>query len=213
LIWQSKLFGDLTVSGSELNLKREEIIEDYQLWWPRGQGDQYLYKDEWLIKDQKGNLLFKQNISFGIKHAELINQPDKWGTSYEIKVNGRPIFCKGADYIPQDVFPSRVKEEDLRKMVETMAESNFNMVRVWGGGYYPDDAFFDALSFTIPSQTVTLNVAAECKIMDWRDVSNSPTIAGTNSCNICIEGYFCLASSSLPTTAVSESTREGLIKL
>lgn len=155
LIWQSKLFGDLTVSGSELNLKREEVIKDYQLWWPRGQGDQYLYKDEWSIKDQKGNLLFKQNVSFGIKHAELINQPDKWGTSYEIKVNGRPIFCKGADYIPQDVFPSRVKEEDLRKMVETMAKSNFNMVRVWGGGYYPDDAFFDACD--------------ELGIMVWQD--------------------------------------------
>lgn len=144
LIWESKLFGSALYSRGEQTLRREEKIDDHELWWPRGQGEQYLYDDEWQLKDKKGNVLYSKKVRFGIKHSELMNQADKWGTSYEIKINGRPVFCKGADYIPQDVFPSRVKDSDLRKMVEIMAESNFNMVRVWGGGYYPDDAFFDA---------------------------------------------------------------------
>lgn len=155
VIWESRLFGSMTYSRNDIVLSREETIKDHQLWWPRGQGEQFLYNDEWQLKDKKGNILYSKNIRFGIKHSELINQPDKWGTSYEVKINGRPVFCKGADYIPQDVFPARVKDADLRKMVETMAESNFNMVRVWGGGYYPDDAFFDACD--------------ELGIMVWQD--------------------------------------------
>jgi beta-mannosidase len=155
LIWESKLFGSASFSRGEQTLWREETIKDHELWWPRGQGEQFLYDDEWVLKDKKGNVLFSKKVRFGIKHSELINQPDKWGTSYEIKINGRPVFCKGADYIPQDVFPARVKDEDLRKMVETMAASNFNMVRVWGGGYYPDDAFFEACD--------------ELGIMVWQD--------------------------------------------
>jgi beta-mannosidase len=144
LFWESKLFGSTSFSRGEQTLWREETIKDHELWWPRGQGEQFLYDDEWIVKDKKGNILYSKKVRFGIKHSELINQADKWGTSYEIKINGRPVFCKGADYIPQDIFPSRMKDSDLRKMVEIMAESNFNMVRVWGGGYYPDDAFFDA---------------------------------------------------------------------
>lgn len=155
IIWESKLFGSVTFPKGELLLRREETIKDYELWWPRGQGEQFLYNDEWSLKDKNGRILYTNKVRFGIKHSELVTQPDQWGTSYEIKINGRPIFCKGADYIPQDVFPARVTDDDLRKMVETMAMSNFNMVRIWGGGYYPDDAFFDACD--------------ELGIMVWQD--------------------------------------------
>jgi beta-mannosidase len=95
------------------------------------------------------------DVRFGIKKSELLQEKDKWGTGYVIKVNDRPIFCKGADYIPQDIFPARVKDADLRKMVEIMAQSNFNMVRIWGGGYYPDAAFYEACD--------------ELGIMVWQD--------------------------------------------
>jgi beta-mannosidase len=156
LFWKSELFGEIKYFGNEsFMLKREEIIQNPKLWWPRGQGDQFLYLDEWTLYNSKREVLFTKKVRFGLKKSELIQETDKWGTSYVIKVNDRPIFCKGADYIPQDIFPSRVKDADLRKMVETMAESNFNMVRVWGGGYYPDEEFYNACD--------------ELGIMVWQD--------------------------------------------
>lgn len=155
LKWRSKLFGEMTVDPKNTRVTREVEIEDPQLWWPRGQGSQYLYSDEWEIVNEKGEIIDRQTVRFGIRQSELEMETDKWGTSYVVKFNDRPVFCKGGDYIPQDIFPSRVKDQDLRKIVEVMAESNFNMVRIWGGGYYPDEAFFEACD--------------ELGIMVWQD--------------------------------------------
>ena len=63
----------------------------------------------------------------------MIQEKDEWGTSYYFKINGRRIFSKGGDYIPQDIFPARVTDQAIVRLVEDMAESNFNMIRVWGG--------------------------------------------------------------------------------
>jgi len=153
-IWKSKMFGEEIFEIGE-KLLREEIIVNPQLWWPRGQGDQNMYEDIWELWDEKGNLIESRNVRFGVRKTELVMEQDQWGTGYVIKVNNRPIFCKGADYIPQDIFPARVKDSDIKKMVETMAQSNFNMVRVWGGGYYPDDIFFETCD--------------ELGIMVWQD--------------------------------------------
>lgn len=156
-IWRSKLFGDYSFSQStDKVIHRTVSLKNPKLWWPRGQGDQSLYLDEWILLDEKGNLIDSMTVQFGIRKTELVMEPDQWGTSYVIKVNDRPIFCKGGDYIPQDIFPTRVKDADIRKMVEAMAESNFNMVRVWGGGYYPDEVFFNACD--------------ELGIMVWQDL-------------------------------------------
>jgi len=147
IIWQSKLFGDLIIQKDSSSASRKVLVQNPKLWWPRGQGEQYLYTDQWnlvpLVRDEY--IVYDQKeVRFGIRKAELVMEKDQWGTGYLIRFNGRPVFCKGADYIPQDVFPARVTDNDLRRMVATMAESNFNMVRVWGGGYYPDEAFFNA---------------------------------------------------------------------
>lgn len=141
--WVSELFGEKICDISE-NIERDEWIEQPRLWWPRGQGESYIYNDVWKIYSTQGELLDSFPVKFGIRTSELVQESDQWGTSYVIKVNDRPIFCKGADYIPQDIFPSRVQSADLYKMVENMAKSNFNMVRIWGGGYYPDEAFYTA---------------------------------------------------------------------
>lgn len=154
ITWKSKMFGAISFDSTE-NIIRQETIENPKLWWPRGQGEQHLYEDKWHIFSEKGVLIDSLIVRFGVRKSELIMETDQWGTSYVIKVNDRPIFCKGADYIPQDVFPARVKDADLRAMVETMAQSNFNMVRIWGGGYYPDEAFYDACD--------------ELGIMVWQD--------------------------------------------
>jgi beta-mannosidase len=86
----------------------------------------------------------KKALQFGIRTAELIQNKDQWGTSYEFQINGLPIFCKGADFIPPSVFPASISEEDWINQVEQMSKANFNMVRIWGGGFYPEEAFFRA---------------------------------------------------------------------
>ena len=140
--WRSDLFEEAKVIPEDGWLKRIEIVRNPKLWWPKGQGDPFLYGHANVIEQGEvtvGNIDWK----FGIKTSELIREKDAWGTSYYFKINGRQIFAKGGDYIPQDIFPARVKDSEVEAMVETMAESNFNMVRVWGGGYYPDDIFFE----------------------------------------------------------------------
>ena len=87
-------------------------------------------------------LFSKYIIEFGVRTAKLVQNKDEWGTSYEFHVNDIPIFCKGANYIPQSVFPAAVKDSAIENMIDQMLAANFNMVRVWGGGYYPDNIFY-----------------------------------------------------------------------
>lgn len=158
LIWESKLFGAIEIVKGESRVTRRELVKEPRLWWPKGQGRPELYEDLWSLRvsnNANSTALESKKVRFGIRTTELINEADKWGTAYVIKVNGREVFCKGGDYIPQDIFPSRVTDTHLRKMVETMSAANFNMVRVWGGGYYPDEAFFNACD--------------ELGIMVWQD--------------------------------------------
>ncbi len=143
LSWKSELFGDKRFSSGSAAMEWTVEVDNPRLWWPRGQGEQEMYTDVWTLTDGQGNVLDKRNIKFGIRTAQLRQLKDEVGTSYEILVNDRPIFCKGGDYIPQDIFPSRVTDGQISQMVDDMAAANFNMVRVWGGGYYPDEVFYE----------------------------------------------------------------------
>ncbi|NVK66664.1 MAG: hypothetical protein HWE22_18875 [Flavobacteriales bacterium] len=142
LLWKSKQFGDQEVIIKNGEGRRTAQLSNPALWWPRGHGEQHLYDETWIFSKNE-TAIDSKSFQFGVKTSELVREEDQWGTSYYFKINGRQLFCKGADYIPQDIFPARVKDEDIVEMVETMAESNFNMVRVWGGGYYPDEIFFE----------------------------------------------------------------------
>lgn len=136
------VFKDFEMKDGILNIPVS--MKDPKLWWPRGQGDQHLYSDVWILTDTSGKLIDSTQVTFGIKTSELIQQKDEWGTSFYFKINGRPVFCKGANYIPQDIFPSHISSASIRDLVEQMQKSNFNMVRVWGGGFYQEEDFYDA---------------------------------------------------------------------
>jgi len=149
---KSKLFGDLhftkIIHGNEPATldhwyTTTITIENPQLWWPVNHGDQFLYADEWQLSTHDGKQIDTISKRFGIRTSNLVQTKDTFGTAYEIVVNGRTIFCKGGDYIPQEIFPAQVTDESVRWMINQMADANFNMVRVWGGGYYPDEVFFD----------------------------------------------------------------------
>lgn len=143
-VWESDMFGALPVGLSNGRISRYNELKNPILWWPRGQGDQHLYTDVWTLKTLDGKIIYHDTIQFGVRTSQVVQEKDEWGTSFVIKVNGRPMFCKGADYIPDDIFPARITAETLRDRVQTMADCNFNMVRIWGGGMYAREEFLDA---------------------------------------------------------------------
>lgn len=143
-ILESKYIGNLQeieIQNGELDFSFE--ITNPLLWWPRGQGEQNMYEDKLVLKTNYGKVIDSIYIQFGIRKSELIQEKDSVGTSYYFKINERPIFCKGANVIPMDVFPSRVTNDKIESLVQQMVASNFNIVRVWGGGYYPEDYFYE----------------------------------------------------------------------
>lgn len=111
------------------------------LWWPAGMGDPYRYELQASLLSNKKVLAAQSNM-VGLRTIEVVNKPDSLGESFYVKVNGRPVFMKGANYIPQDNFLPRVTTGKQEKLFHDMVVSNFNMVRVWGGGIYEDDNFY-----------------------------------------------------------------------
>ena len=121
----------------------EVEIEQTQLWWPRGYGAQPLYtvRVELLCAGEPADAWEKR---IGLRTMRVHRARDKWGESFAHEVNGVCVFAMGADYIPEDCLLGRVTPSRTRHLLEQAALAHFNTVRVWGGGYYPDDAFYDA---------------------------------------------------------------------
>lgn len=130
----------LTAGANETNLPF--TITQPKRWWPNGLGAQHLYPLTVSLMQGKDTLQQVQR-KIGLRTVEVVNGPDSIGTSFYVKVNGRPVFMKGANYIPSDNFLPRVSPERYKKMFEDMQASHFNMVRVWGGGIYENDQFYD----------------------------------------------------------------------
>jgi beta-mannosidase len=112
------------------------------LWWPNGMGAQALYRLEALLETD-GTVLDSRTYSLGLRTAELRREPDSWGESFTFAVNGVPLFAKGADWIPADSFPARVRDGRMRSLLQSAADANMNMLRVWGGGTYGEERFYD----------------------------------------------------------------------
>ena len=120
----------------------EVAIPDPQLWWPRGYGAQPLYTVE-VRAVVDGVIVDSWVRRIGLRTLSVSRQKDQWGEEFCHIVNGKKIFAMGADYIPEDNILARVNPERTRRLLEDAALANMNTVRIWGGGYYPDDFFFD----------------------------------------------------------------------
>ncbi len=127
---------------SELVCNLHSLIEKPRYWWPNGYGSQPLYTVEVALRAGKA-ILDQRTYQVGLRTVELRQQPDQWGQSFNFVINGVPIFAKGADWIPADSFPTRLTAEFLESLVRGAADAHMNMLRVWGGGYYPEDEFYD----------------------------------------------------------------------
>lgn len=141
--WNSNLFGEIDFKTNGEWLHASVTVKNPQLWWPKNHGEPFLYEDKWTLFDEDDHIIETQNKKFGIRSTQLIQEKDQYGTSYEIMINSRKIFCMGGNYIPQEMFPAKVTDESIRVLITQLDEANFNMIRVWGGGYYPDDVFYE----------------------------------------------------------------------
>ncbi|WP_263368964.1 beta-mannosidase [Edaphobacter bradus] len=124
------------------------------LWFPAGYGAHPIY--EFTAELSLGaHLVDKRTTRTGLRSVVLERDRDKWGRSFEIVVNGIPIFAKGADVIPFDSFPSRVTTATYRHILQSAVDANMNMIRHWGGGYYESDEFYQ--------------ICDELGLMVWQD--------------------------------------------
>lgn len=132
------------------------VVKNPQLWWPRGYGAQPLYTLTVALKDKKtGQRLDVRQMKTGLRQVRLNTEKDAVGSAFNIEINGRTVFCKGVNFIPDDFFVTRITEDDYRLRFKQMIEADINMVRIWGGGFYESDVFY--------------NLADEYGVLVWQD--------------------------------------------
>ncbi len=140
--------GEQKVSGRG-PVKASFTIQSPELWWPNGSGNQPLHD----LTVQVGDQIEHRRI--GLRSMELISHPDDIGRNFKFRVNGHDIFCRGANWIPADALAGRITPEKTRDLLQSAVDANMNMIRVWGGGRYEADWFYD--------------LSDELGIMVWQD--------------------------------------------
>lgn len=112
------------------------------LWWCNGYGGQDVHEFTFEVQTESSSASFVQKT--GVRTIDVIRQDDAWGRSMSLKLNGYDVFCKGANWIPIDNFPTRRSRNDYAELTGAAAEAGMNMLRVWGGGLYEHEDFYDA---------------------------------------------------------------------
>ena len=139
--------GQTVVKGNAAFLAGEAhivlAIEDPQLWWPNGMGHQPLYDVTVNLLGKDGSILDTVVKRIGLRKLILQRKADRWGESFQFTVNGVPFFAKGANWIPADIFAPRLTGDDYAQLLKSAADAHMNMLRVWGGGIYEADVFYD----------------------------------------------------------------------
>ena len=130
--------GEVMIIPETTAAEQVVTIQNPQLWWPNGLGDQPLYRVT--VRLAAGDT---RTWRIGLRTMTVSREKDEWGEEFCHVVNGVKVFAMGADYIPEDNILARVTPGRTRRLLEDCKAANFNAIRVWGGGYYPDDAFYD----------------------------------------------------------------------
>lgn len=131
---------NLTAGSNRVAL--DFVIARPALWWPNGLGAHplYAFRARLLIN---GKPIDESTTRTGLRSLELRQQPDASGKSFTFVINGMPVFAKGANWIPADSFPTRISKSKYRQLLESVRDTNMNMLRVWGGGIYERDDFYE----------------------------------------------------------------------
>lgn len=143
--------GEVMIIPETTAAEQVVTIQNPQLWWPNGLGKQPLYRVT--VRLATGDTRVWR---IGLRTMTVSREKDEWGEEFCHVVNGVKVFAMGADYIPEDNILARVTPERTRRLLEDCKAANFNAIRVWGGGYYPDDAFYD--------------ICDELGLMVWQDL-------------------------------------------
>ncbi|WP_454849745.1 beta-mannosidase [Rhizobium binxianense] len=176
---------DVGVHAGETAVNYVFHVDDPRLWWPSGSGEQALYA---LTVELPSEVVTRQ---IGLRTIELVTTPDAAGSRFAFKVNGREIFCRGANWIPADALFSLSSPDKTEDLLQSAKSANMNMIRVWGGGFYEHDWFYDlcdrlglmvwqdfmfACNLYPSTEDFLANVAAE---VDYqvRRLSSHPSIA------------------------------------
>ena len=117
-------------------------IDTPQRWWPHNLGDPYLYDIKFFVRD--GNTVLDSiSVKKGLRTIELVTEKDSLGESFYFEVNNIPVYAKGANYIPQNSMQNQVSDSQYDKLLDDVVDANMNMLRVWGGGIYENEIFYD----------------------------------------------------------------------
>lgn len=174
-------------------------VRNPKLWWSNGLGTPHLYRFQTEI-ELNGQTADSCTVAAGIRSLRLVTQPDKAGRSFYFELNGVPVFAKGANYIPCDNFLPRVSRATYEKTIKDAVDANMNMLRVWGGGTYEDDYFYELCDkygimvwqdfmfacSLYPAEGELLENIRQEAIDNVRRLRNHPCIAlwcGNNECN------------------------------
>jgi beta-mannosidase len=125
------------LAGNEDRAVAHFAVENAELWWPNGSGSQPLHA---VTIEVDGH---RETRRVGLRTVELQSLPDEAGRSFQFRVNGEPVFCRGANWIPADALSGRISREAVRGLLQSAVDANMNMIRVWGGGRYEPDWFYD----------------------------------------------------------------------
>ena len=185
-------------SGEKFTIpaNEESEIKNPELWWPSGLGDQPLYTVTAKIDGDK----CEKRI--GLRELKLIREKDRYGESFTHECGGIKFFAMGADYVPEDNIFSRITKERTYALLKRCKDANFNAIRVWGGGYYPDDFFFDicdelglvvfmdmmfACSLYLPDERMLDNIKIEIRqnLERIRHHASLAVISGNNEVESC----------------------------
>lgn len=178
-------------------------IDDPRLWWPNEMGEQPLYDFDVSLK-AKGKLLDRKHIRTGIKTVEMVQEPDEKGFSFYFKVNGEPMYARGANYVPEEMIETWINADNTLSLLRQAKEAHFNMLRVWGGGIYPADDFFnicDSLGILVwedfmyagtmyPYDSIFLENATTEALEQVKRLASHPSLALWCGGNELSEGYY-----------------------
>ncbi|MFP3596615.1 beta-mannosidase [Chryseobacterium sp. SIMBA_029] len=127
----------------DISIRSAKVINNAKIWNPNGMGNPDLTNFNFkLFRNNK--LLEERNYSIGLRKIELIQEKDEKGKSFYFKVNGKPLYIKGTNWIPGDSFSPRMSKDKYQKLIKDCKDAHMNMIRVWGGGIYEDDEFYKA---------------------------------------------------------------------
>ena len=132
----------LSLSKGRQHIVLPLTIDNPQIWWPNEMGEQLLYDFEVVLK-KDGKVLDTKSFKSGIRTFEMVDEPDSIGRAFYFKVNGVPMYAKGANYVPEEMIETWINADNTLSLLRQAEEAHFNMLRVWGGGIYPSDDFFN----------------------------------------------------------------------